>query len=89
MTKKTAREAIWNFEYYTNGYERLSGMSVGVVNLRLRKKFAVADVKLIDIEDNHVDRYNDQRYSIEMLEKWTNKALDEAVHYRRKASTIK
>jgi len=89
MNIKTAREAIWNFEYYTNGYGRLSGMDVKVINLRLRKKFAIADVKLIDREDNHVDRYNGQRYSIVVLEKWTNKALDKAVHYRRKAFTIK
>lgn len=89
MTKITAREAIWNFEYYTNGYGRLSGKDVKVVNLRLTKKFATADVKLIDREDNHVDRYNDQKYVVEHLEKWTNKVLAETLTDRRKASTIK
>ncbi|MBA7601164.1 hypothetical protein ES703_08231 [subsurface metagenome] len=89
MNIKTAKEAIWNFEYYTNGYGRLSGMDVKVVNLRLTKKSAIADVKLIDREDNHVDRYNGQRYSIVVLEKWTNKFLAERLADRRKAFTIK
>lgn len=89
MTKKTAKEAIWNFEYYTNGYGRLSGMDVKVINLRLRKKFAIADVKLIDREDNHVDRYNDQKYVVEHLEKWTNKILAKKLADRRKAIKVK
>ena len=88
MNIKEAREAIWNFEYYTNGYGRLSGKDVKVINLRLTKKFAIADVKLIDSEDNHIDRYNGQRYSIVILEKWTNKVLAERLADRRKAFTI-
>jgi hypothetical protein len=48
MDKQLVKKKIVEFEYYENGYNRLSGADVKVVNLYVGKKKATADVILSD-----------------------------------------
>ena len=48
MDKNLVKKKIVEFEYYENGYNRLSGTDVRVVNLHVGKDKATADVILND-----------------------------------------
>ena len=59
----TYKEAIEIMEYRANGFSRLSGHGVRVLNVRERKEDVVADVILYDYDDNKQERYNKCTYS--------------------------
>ena len=69
MTKTEAKDIIQNYEYYANGFHRLSGVDVLVRNVRLTKTHAIADIILItDAECGNSERYNQVKYPLEKLE---------------------
>jgi len=68
MTKKEAKEKIWAFEFYRNGFHKLSGCDVEVRNIKLRKTKVIADVIFID-NDDISERHNNCEYPIKLLEK--------------------
>ena len=59
---KTPKDLIWEYEFYTNGFHKLSGKDVKVVNVKEYKDKYVADVILIDYYDNKRERYNECEY---------------------------
>lgn len=69
MNKQRAKEAIRELEYYKHDLDRIDGCGVSVVNVRLTKSEAVADVILYDMNDNTSERKNGVRYSFVELEK--------------------
>lgn len=60
--KPTPKEKIEDYEYYKNGFNRLCGHEVVIVNVRKRKDKYIADVILRDIEAGKSERYNDCEY---------------------------
>ena len=61
------KKAIEEKEYYANGFYRLSGHGVKVVNVRERKLDVLADVILYDDNDNTHERYNKCTYPKHIL----------------------
>ena len=70
MTKKEIKEKIWTFEYYTNGFHKLSGAGVSVKNLKISGDKIRADIILTtDAEAGISERYNNCRYDLGQLKK--------------------
>lgn len=67
---RAVAERIWEYEYYTNGFNKLSGADVTILNVRISKskEKVLADVVLTpDIESGHSERYSDCLYSFSVL----------------------
>ena len=56
------KKAIEDYEYFATGYSRLSGHSIEVINVRVKKDEVLADVILHNDEDNIQERHNDCMY---------------------------
>ena len=69
MNKQRAKEAIRELEFYRHDFDRINWCGVNVVNVRLTKSEAVADIILFDMNDNTSERKNGVRYSFVELEK--------------------
>lgn len=71
MNKTEIREKIWKYEYYRNGFSKLCGTGVRVLNLRINKNKATADIILITDDENefgsHYERYNDCEYNLDKM----------------------
>lgn len=68
MTKKEIKEKIWKYEYCHSGFNKLSGVDVKVVNLRVRKNKAIADIVLTsDLESGNSERYNNCEYPFSLI----------------------
>lgn len=87
MTKKEIKERIHDFEYYSSGYQRLSGHDVLVKNLRITKTKAIADIIFIDYEDNQNERYNECEYPLAELLKLTQREEVKNDRSRRRKTT--
>ena len=61
------KKAIEEYEYYNNGYNRLSGYYVKAVNVKPSKYKVTADVILSEGESGVKTRYNDCVYTKEIL----------------------
>ena len=71
MITKDIKQKIWEHEFYSNGFHRLSGADIYVKNLRVRKNEVIADITLIsDIESGHSEVYKNCRYPKGVLEAW-------------------
>ena len=69
MTRTEAKDLIQNYEYYANGFHRLSGVDVLARNVRITKTHAIADIILItDAEEGTSERYNRIKYPLDKLE---------------------
>jgi len=65
MTKKefrTIKERIEDIEYYGNGFHKLNGRYVQVLNLRIKGEIVLVDIILGNHEENSVQRYNNCEY---------------------------
>lgn len=69
MTTKNLKEKIWEYEFYHNGFHKLSGADVKVVNVRKHKDKVIADVTLIDdCGTGHSEqRFNNCEYPLTLL----------------------
>ena len=68
MTGKELKEKIWKYEFCLNGFHKLSGASVKVVNVRKARDKVITDVILTD--DNvigHSERFNSCEYPLALL----------------------
>lgn len=61
------KKAIEEYEYYTNGFHKLSGHSVKAEGVKKVGEDYVADVTLIDDEDGKEEKYKSAKYSLAIL----------------------
>ena len=62
LDQKLVKQKIVDFEYYHNGFEGLSNVDVEVINLKIGKKKATADVILTD--GKRIERFNNSEYPL-------------------------
>jgi len=67
MDIQQIKERIWQLEYYGSGLNKLNAVEVRVVNLRVRKDRAVADVIVRYLEDGVEMRYSNVEYPLDKL----------------------
>lgn len=68
MDKADVKKAIEHFEYYSNGFHKLSGTYIYVRNVRIKKDIIVADVKLsTDSENGIYEDYKNLEYNREYI----------------------
>ena len=70
---KTLKDLISEYEYYTNGFQRLSGCDVQVFNVRIRKDKYIADVVLWTDDGAIKTRYNNCEYPKDTFKNEPNK----------------
>ena len=73
MNRKEIKDMIEKYEYNINGFGRLNGRDVKVVNLRVTKEKVICDVILINDDDNMTERYNNTEYKLSKLVELANK----------------
>jgi hypothetical protein len=69
MTKKDIKKAIWMLEYYGNGYDKLGGVNIKVVNLKVAKTRVFADIITVKTEDKIKERVDNCEYTFNDLER--------------------
>ena len=69
MTKEEIKQAIHDYEYLNNGFQKLSGKYVKVVNLKLRKNSVTVDIILGDEDpEEAINRYNVCEYPMNLIQ---------------------
>ena len=69
MDKKIVKQKILDFEYFNfTAGGSLCSRDVEVLNLRLRKDKAIADIILHDYEENYQERHNNCEYDYQFLQ---------------------
>jgi len=63
----TIKEIIEDFEYYKNGYNKISGNSVKAINIKERKDKYIADIILSEDLGAVETRYNKCEYPKNLL----------------------
>jgi len=76
MNKKEIKDMIEKYEFNINGFGRLNGRDVKVVNLRVTKEKAICDVILINNDDNIRERFNNTEYKLSKLVELSNKSKE-------------
>jgi len=78
--KKEITDIIWEYEYYSNGFQHLCGRDVSVKNLRPARdterdnaKGYKATIILKDLEEKRTERFDDCFYPDKMFEKAVRK----------------
>ena len=74
MNRQEIRETIADYEYYRNGFNRLSGCCVKIVNLRILKNKYIYDT-ILQISFDHFERYNNCEYPKKVIQDWFNRGL--------------
>jgi len=71
MSKAQLKKKIRDYEYYSNGYHKLSGYDVEVLDIRIKPRddLVLADVLFHDYCDDHHDRYNSCEYVLSFFTK--------------------
>jgi len=62
MTIQKLKEKVREYEYFLNGFQRLNGAYVKVVNIKKKRDRLLADVILYNGE--HEERYNKCNYPL-------------------------
>lgn len=70
MTKQEIKDTIAEIEYYNNSAGGiLCGIDIKVVNLKITKEEATADI-IVNENREKIERFNDCVYPIHELEAW-------------------
>ena len=67
MNEKEIKKKIEMLEYNANGLGMFCFRGVEVLNLRLTKNKAIADIKLCDYEEQSFERFNNCEYDLVKL----------------------